>query len=641
LLGKERFLRTKTKIHIMPNGYFGRILWINLTKEEFKEENLPEEIYRQYLGGYGLASKLIYENMPKKADPFSSESILGFFPGLLTGTIAPLTGRCMVAGKSPLTGTWGDANVGGYIGAEIKKCGYDGILVKGIAQSPKYVKIVDEKYEILDASILWEKDTYETEDFLKSRHPNVNILAIGPSGENLSLLSGIVHNKHRVAARSGFGAVMGSKKLKAIVLKGTKKIGIANNELLLEHTKVYNSAAKNDQSGAMYLYNTLGLSCLNMSAGLSGDTPIKNWGGNGPQDFPTERLNKISAAEINKYKIKDYGCFSCPVQCGAIMKVPEANLDETHIPEYETCAAFGNMLLNDDLISIFKLNDMCNRAGIDTISVGSMVAFAIECFENNIINLTDTDGLELRWGNSEAIVKLVEKIVKREGFGNTLADGPITASKTIGKGCEAYAMHSLGQPLPMHDPKFFNSMARTYAYDPTPGRHTASCLDHFITGMMGRNKYVTEFILPRRYRKPGDDRYEAMKMCAGLHQVINSLGMCSFTYWFQTYPLLELVKAVTGWDFSIEELIKIGLRIQNLRQAFTLREGIDLVNNTLPGRIVGNPPFEEGPNRGKTVDYKTDMVGYCQKMGWNSENGYPLKETLTNLDLEFVAKDLY
>ncbi|NHJ24800.1 MAG: aldehyde ferredoxin oxidoreductase [Candidatus Lokiarchaeota archaeon] len=625
----------------MSNGFFGKVLWIDLTKEEFTVEILPEEIYRKYLGGYGLASKLIYDHMPKKTDPLSSESILGFFPGLLTGSIAPLTGRCMVAGKSPLTGTWGDASVGGYIGAEIKKCGFDGILIKGMAQNPKYVAIIDNTKEVLDASSLWGKDTSETEDKLKSTHNNVNIISIGPSGENLSLISGIVHDKHRVAARSGLGAVMGSKKLKAIVLKGNDKVNVANSESLLEHTKAYNSGVKNDQSGAMFLYHTLGLSCLNVSAGLSGDTPIKNWGGNGPQDFPVERLNKISAAEINKYKLRDYGCFSCSVQCGAIMKVPEANIEETHIPEYETCAAFGNMLLNDDLISLFKLNDICNRSGLDTISVGGMVAFAIECFENGLINKSDTNGLELNWGNSDAIFKLVENMIKREGFGDILADGPIIATKKIGKNSEKYAMHSLGQPLPMHDPKFFNSMGRTYAFEPTPGRHTASSLDHFITGVLPRNNFIKEFTLPKRYRKPGDDRYEAMKMCAGLHQSLNSLGMCLFTYWFQTYPFLESIKAVTGWDVNIDEIIKIGLRIQNLRQAFTLREGIDLANNTLPGRVVGDPPFEEGPNRGKTVDYKADFLGYCAKMGWNPENAYPLKETLKELELDFVIKDLY
>jgi aldehyde:ferredoxin oxidoreductase len=625
----------------MTSGFFGKILWIDLTEELFKEEELSEEIYRQYFGGYGLAVKLIYENMVANTDALSPGSIFGFFPGLLTGTLAPLTGRCAIAGKSPLTGTWGDSSVGGYFGAEIKKCGYDAILIKGEASTPKYITIIGEQKQILDASELWGLDTTETEDFLLKKYDNARIASIGVAGEKLSLISSVIHDKYRAAGRSGFGAVMGSKKLKAIVIKGNKKISVANNEELLEITKNFNAGVKNDQAGAMYLYNTLGLSCLNVSAGVSGDTPIKNWGGYSSRDFPVERIDKISAAEINKYKQKDYGCFSCAVQCGAIMIVPEAGLEETHIPEYETCAAFGHLLLNDDVVSLFTLNEICNRAGLDTISVGGTIAFAIECFENGIIIQEDIEGLDLSWGNSDSIIKLTNKIVNREGLGDILADGPKMAAEKFGKNSEKYAMHSLGMPLPMHDPKFFNSMGRTYAYDPTPGRHTASCLDHFITGMMRGNKYVKEFIIPRRWRKPGDDRYEGMKMCSGLHQSINSLGMCMFTYWFQTYPLLELIKSVVGWNLSIEDIIKIGLRIQTLRQAFTLREGVDISKNELPGRTVGDPPFEDGANKGKTVDYKTDFIEYCKKMGWNPENGYPLEETLNELNLNYVIKDLY
>ncbi len=400
------------------------------------------------------------------------------------------------------------------------------------------------------------------------------------------------------------------------------------------------SNAKNDQSGPMFLYNTLGLACLNVSAAVSGDTPIKNWGGT-PEDFPMEKLNKISGKEVNKFKQRDYGCFSCPVQCGAIMKVPEANLDEIHIPEYESCAAFGPLLLNDNLVSLFVLNNLCNRAGIDTISVGGTVAFAMECYENQIINKDDTDGLELTWGNTDAIIELVRKIIIGEGFGKILADGPKSASESIGKGSEKYAIHSMGQVLPMHDVKFFNTMGRTYAFDPTPGRHTASSLDHYITGLMRRNRYVKEFILPKGFKTQGDARSEGMKMCASLHQCINSLGMCIFTYWFQTYPMLELIKAIVGWEISIDELLKIGLRIQTLRQAFTVREGVILANNELPGRVVGDPPFETGPNRGKTIDYKADIKEFCKKMGWNPENGFPLKETLADLNLDFVIKDLY
>jgi aldehyde:ferredoxin oxidoreductase len=432
---------------------------------------------------------------------------------------------------------------------------------------------------------------------------------------------------------------MGSKKLKALIFRGNEKISIADNNNLIQIVKDFNTGVKNDQSGAMYLYHTLGLSCLNVSAGVSGDTPIKNWGGT-PEDFPIDKLNKISGKEVNKYRQRNYGCFSCPVQCGAIMKVPEANLEETHIPEYETFGAFGPLCLNDNLISLFVLNDLCNRAGMDTISVGGAVAFAIECYENKLINKEDTNGIELNWGNSEAMIEIVKKMINREGFGNILADGSKKASERIGKGSEKYGMHSMGQALPMHDVKFFYTLGGTYAFDPTPGRHTASSLDHFTTGLMLRNRYVKEFILPKGFKKPGDGRNEGMKMCAGLHQSICSLGMCTFNYWFQTYPLLELIKAVIGWDLSIEDVIKIGLRIQTLRQAFTVREGVILAKNELPGRVVGNPPFEKGPNKGKTVDYKQEYKGYCEKMGWNPD-GIPLKETLTGLNLDFVLKDLY
>ncbi|GAH52153.1 unnamed protein product, partial [marine sediment metagenome] len=226
----------------MPNGYMGKILWVNLSDETFKEEELSDEIYRQYLGGYGLATKLIYENMPAKADALSPDAILGFFPGLLTGTVSPLSGRFMVAGKSPLTGTWGDANCGGYFGPQVKKCGYDAILVKGAARNPKIIAIIDDDKQILDASDLWGLDAVQTEDKLAEKYGRVQVASIGQSGEKLSLISGIVNDKARLAGRSGFGAIMGSKKLKAIVLKGNKDISVANKDSLLNLTKEYNDA---------------------------------------------------------------------------------------------------------------------------------------------------------------------------------------------------------------------------------------------------------------------------------------------------------------------------------------------------------------------------------------------------------------
>ena len=625
----------------MTNGFFGKVLWIDLSEESFKEEQIPEEIYRQYLGGYGLAANLIYRNMPARIDPLDPNAILGFFPGLFTGTMAPLTGRYFVTGKSPLTGTWGDSSGGGYFGPAIKKCGYDGILIRGAAKNPVYISIIDDQKQIIDASEFWGLDAIDTEEKINKECSNARIASIGPAGEKLSLISGIINDKGRAAARSGFGAVMGAKKLKALVLKGNKKIFLANKKDLTNLAITYNKGINNATTGSAYLFKTQGLSGVNVSAGMKEDAPVKNWGGSCAEDFPFDRLSKISGEKINKYRIRSTGCFSCPVQCGAVMKVPELMLEETHIPEYETCAAFGHLLLNDDINSMFVLNDLCNRAGLDTISAGGTIAFAIECFENELISESDTDGLELTWGNSKSILELLKKMIKREGIGDILADGSKKASERIGKESEKFAIHSIGQELPMHDSKFSKSLARTYAYEPTPGRHTNASLDRFARGPMKDDNYVKEFHLPKNHEKPGDNRYEAMKMVSGLYQSTCALGICYFTYWFQTYPLLECIRAVVGWDLSINDVIEKGLRIQTIKQAFTLREGVELMRNELPGRTVGNPPFKSGPYQGITIDYKADQRGYCQKMGWNPENGYPLEKTLIDLNLGFVIEDLY
>lgn len=612
----------------MPNGYMGKILRINLSEGTFKEEELPDEIYRQYFGGYGLGAKLIYESIPAKTDALGPDALLGFFPGLLTGTVAPLTGRFMVAGKSPLTGTWGDSNCGGYFGPEIKKCGYDAILIKGIASSPKYITIIDDDKQILDASDLWGLDVVQTEEKLAEKHGRVLVASIGQSGEKLSLISGIVNDKARIAARSGFGAVMGSKKLKAIVLKGNKDINVADKDVLLHLTKEYNEGISSAK-GLIVGWKTFGTTMGNTYCAQTGDTPIKNWGGKVNEDFPIEMYNKLSGMELNKYRVKPYGCYSCPVQCGSIMKVPEVGLDETHRPEYETCASFGHLLLNDDLMSLFTINDLCNRAGIDVISTGGTVAFAIDCYENGILSKDDTDGLELTWGNSSAIIELVKKIINREGFGDILADGSKIASEKIKKGCSKYAIHSLGQELGMHSPKALKSLGASYAFDPTPGRHTVATLDMYRSGLILKPNGLFEgFELPKKIKNPGDDRSEAEKLVCGIFQATCCVGLCEFVYNYLKYPLLELIKAVVGWDMTMDELVKAGLRIQTLRHSFSLKEGIDVINNKLPERSVG-------------IDYLEDYKAYCKKMGWNPENAYPTKETLTDLNLNFVIKDLY
>jgi aldehyde:ferredoxin oxidoreductase len=615
----------------MPNGYMGKILWVNLTDGTFKEEVVPDEVYRLFLGGYGLAAKLIYENLPKKVDPLSSEAILGFFPGLLTGTLAPLTGRYMVAGKSPLTGTWGDSHCGGFFGPEIRKCGFDGILIKGKAKGPKILTMINNERQLIDGTDIWGLDTVETENMLLEKYESAKIASIGVAAEKLSLISGIVNDKGRIAARSGLGAVMGSKHLKAIVLKGSQKIQVADKDTLIKLVKEYNTAISSATTGPTQLWKKFGTSWMNNSMmPIAGVVPIKNWGGSCAEDYPPEKLEKVSGEELNKFKEREFGCFGCPVRCGAILKATELGIEETHRPEFETFGSLGPLLLNDNLLSIIEVNDLCNRGGIDTISVGGTVAYAMECFEKGLLTKDDLDGLELDWGNSKAITKLVKKIIKRDGIGDLLADGCKIASERLGKG-EEYSIHSMGQELPMQSSKFHKSIGMWYAFDPTPGRHTSGNLDLLAANISLLAKpfgLFEGFRLPKKFSRPGEARNKAFKIVSALWHATSCIGICEFAYHFQQYPLVELIKSILGWDITMDEIVKVGMRIQTLRQVFNIREGIDISKNRLPERAVKG-------------DYVADYRGYCESFGWNPNNGHPFKETLSDLGLDSVIKDIY
>ena len=633
----------------MNFGFFGKILCIDLNRNKIEVKDVPEHIVHQYIGGYGLGCRLVYEELPKRLDALDVEAILGFFPGLLTGTAAPLSGRYMVVGKSPLTGTWGDANAGGTFGPMIKKCGYDGILIRGRSQKPVYISIIDKKIKIEDAGKIWGMDVVSAEKYLKNLYgEGVKTAGIGLAGEKLSRIAGIVNDYGRIAARSGLGALMGSKNLKMLVLNGNEEVSIFDKVLFSDLINNYYKSSKVKTLGTTshsffrrvlgmvksmrrlkvgmmgppnimrMLFRSFGTSMGNTINAENGDSPVKNWRGIGMHDFPYEKSKEISSVKLNQYKIRDFGCFGCPVKCGAILKVPELDLEETHLPEYETCCAFGTLLLNNDILSIIKINHLCNQAGIDTISTGASIGFAIECYEECIIDKNDTDGLELNWGNAKSIISLTNKIIAREGLGDILADGVRIACKRIGKGSEKYAIHSLGSEIPMHDPKFIKSLAFSYAFDPTPGRHTTASIDFTESGPI--DKFENKIKLPKNWKKSMNKKVEA--------QVID------------TYPFLDLINTLTGWKMSIEECLENGIRIQTLRQLFTLREGVDLLNNTLPPRVIGNPPLKDGPLKGITVEYAEFYRKFCEKMGWDPKSGFPLRQTLNDLKLNFALKDI-
>ncbi|MHA1732138.1 MAG: aldehyde ferredoxin oxidoreductase family protein [Promethearchaeota archaeon] len=649
-------------------GYFGKVLWVDLTSGTVEKQDIPDEYYERYLGGYGLGVRILWDRVKPGCDPLGPDNILGLVPGLFTGTIAPMTGRFLVVGKSPLTGGWGDANCGGYFGPAIKRCGVDGIFFTGTAASPKYLLFDGENAELLDAAEYWGRDAIEVEKALKEKHGRgVQVALIGRAGENLSLISGVVNDRGRLAARSGLGAVMGSKKLKAVVLTGKVKVPLRDSELLKKVTKEYNNRinkkpgfiakqvpklapklgkimrlTKMGMSGSasmlLPLYKKYGTTIANALSSESGDSPVKNWGGIGYLDFPQKKARKIGGEVFLKYKKASYGCATCPVRCGALLSVPEVGLEETHRPEYETACMFGTLLLNDDLMTLLEVNELCNAAGIDSISAGSTVGFAIECYEAGILTNEDTGGLELTWGNSKAIKELLEMMIAREGIGDLLADGTKRASEKIGKGSEKFAMHAGGQELPAHDPKYTKSLALTYSVDPTPGRHTKPSTDFAEIGPI--EKYVDGLKLPKNRKKDIGAMAESQRLIVGLQSTADSLGYCMFSNLFGRMPIFDILEAVVGWKVDIDWATTTGLRVHNLKLAFSLREGVNPLKVTLPGRAIGDPPFEKGPHKGVTLDLESMKAAFYRVMGWDEVTGLPRDETLEGLDLGFVVGQL-
>ena len=486
-------------------GYTGKILLVDLASRSWEEQVIPDEIYEQYLSGVGLAAYVTYHHMPPGADPLGPDNLLGFVTGILTGAGTLFSGRWMVTGKSPLTGGWGDANCGGNFGPAIKACGYDAIFFKGIASEPVYLFADGETVEMRSAAHLWGVDASETEKRLKAeagskRQPRV--ASIGMAGEKLSLVSGICNDGGRLAGRSGLGAVMGSKRLKALVLAGSKPIRTADSAELKRLSKAANAyvpkgkfrypswafpilyrlmnarktAMRTDGMLGVAAFRKWGTTTINQIGLVTGDTPVKNWGGVG-RDYPMATVNPDRLLSRTP---KQYHCYSCPLGCGATGPGAEGD-SETHRPEYETSTTFGALLLNKDLDGIFTVNELLNRAGMDSISAGAIVAFAIECFENGVITGQDTGGLQLSWGNTPAMIQLVKLMIAREGIGDVLADGVKVAAERIGRGAERFAMHAGGQELPMHDPKSDPGYGVHYIVEPTPGRHTVGSYGTYET----------------------------------------------------------------------------------------------------------------------------------------------------------------
>ena len=619
----------------MAGGYAGKMAFVDLTTGDIEIETLDEGLARNFIGGQGIGARILFERQKKGVDPLGPESWLGFTTGPLTGTKVPTGGRYMAVCKSPLTGGWGDANSGGYFGAELKAAGWDAIFVSGAASSPKYIDIVDNRIEIKDAAHLWGQDTIETEKTIQTDagDKKVRIASIGPASEKLSLISGIVNDAGRIAARSGVGAVMGAKKLKAVAVRGTGKAGIADKNELDRLRKAYVKEMK-DMGGFAQLLMKHGTCGLTSGLVECGATPVKNWRYTGKQSFAN--LEKIGDPDtVIQYQKRKYGCANCPIACGGIFNVTTGKypVGETHKPEYETIGAFGTMCMCDDLEAIIKLNDMCNRSGLDTISAGTALAFAMECFENGIISESDTEGIVLTWGNAEAMIAMTAKMIAREGFGDILADGVKIAAQRIGSGSDEFAMHIGGQEPGLHNALFLPSRGTGFVCDPTPGRHTAAPMAR-IDGGPGQFAPYPELNIGEFEKYTYSGKGPMSAKASQYLQVGASTGVCIMPMmFFGNFPLIEFFNAVTGWDLDIAEVLTTGARIQTLRHCFNLREGIAPSEVKLPKRMAGQPPQEEGPVAGVTLDVDNLAREYRQAMGWNPDSGRPDDTTLDKLGL--------
>jgi aldehyde:ferredoxin oxidoreductase len=605
----------------MAGGYMGKILFVDLSTGGLKDEGLEEELCRDFIGGYGIGARILYSRQKAGVDPLGPENTLGFITGPLTGTPATTGTRYAAVAKSPLTGGWGDANSGGYFGPHLKFAGYDAVFFNGIADKPVYLLIDKGKVELRDASHLWGKDTYETEDVLKAElGEDAEVVCIGSSGEKLSFISCIINRRGAAAGRSGLGAVMGSKKLKAVVARGNKKVPIADSEtanrLRKEHVARMRVAQQPGRPSYLEQFHKYGTSSGGWPSAHSGDTPVKNWGGVGVIDFPDRSglARDLAIANLERRA----GCWRCPIACEGRLK---EGTGEYKYPagirrvEYETQGTFGTMCLNNNTESINMANHICNSYGLDTISGGTIIAFAIECYENGLITKADTDGIELTWGNHQAIVAMTEKMAKREGFGDILADGVKIAAEKIGKGADEYAVHIGGQELGMHDPKLTQAYrpgqptAARYQMDATPGRHTQG---FGPTGFQGH--------------------------------IVNSAGICMFGNMEAGDPgkyIAGFMSAVTGWDRSMDELLKAGERIANMRHVFNLREGINPLQWPVHPRIVGKPPQKEGPLAGVTADIEAQVYWNLGALDWDRVTTKPSRKKLLELGLDDVAEELW
>ncbi len=619
----------------MAYGNTGRILWVDLGSGKWEERELPEEVYREYIGGAGLAAKLLYDHGHLDAAPLDPENPLILAAGPLTGVGLSGSSRFSAGSRSPLTGIWGQSSCGGNFGPELKRCGYDAIFFQGRSEEPVYLLVEEGKASLLPASDLWGKDTYETTDLLKSRHgKKYKVLAIGPASENLVPFGSIVNDYGHVFGRTGMGTVMGAKNLKAVVARGEGRISFRDPEKFEELARAY--TARVERSGMTKALRAFGTPSNMESKMIEGDVPTRNWG-LGIWEEGGERLSGITLTE--EILVRRRACRHCLVRCKPVVRVEEGPyaMGPGPGPEYETLGAFGTMLMNSNLRSVAKINDICNRLGMDTITCGATFAWAMDCYENGILRPEDYEGIELKWGDIDTVIDLLPRLVRREGkLAALLAKGSRAAAEEVGGGSDRFLTDTKGLEAPMHDPRLDWGDGLAYAVSVRGACHVSNMTYQLEWGAIR----FPEIGLDRHH--PGmttETKAESVAKTTDLGCIMNSACWCEFPATDFTIPMLVgLFNAVAGYGWDVESMMRAGERVWFLQRCLGHIWGATGADDRLGQRIM--TPVKEGNIAGVVPDMDTMLREFYAYRGLR-EDGLPEPEKLRALGLEYLAERLY
>jgi aldehyde:ferredoxin oxidoreductase len=630
----------------MSYGYRGKILQVDLTNRKIEVEERDETFYRTYLGGRGIGYHHLLREVPAGIDPFSSENILVLATGVMTGSPLAASCRFSAIGKSPLTGAAGESEAAGFFGPELKMAGFDAIVFRGRADRPVYLWVTAGKAEIKDASHLADQGAREVEDAIREEMGSnkIRVAQTGPAGMNRVRFANITNNLSHFNGRNGLGALMGAKNVRAVAALGTERIPFFDQELLRQRAQNYSKTFKNSPLGeSLFVYGTTAF-CGILSAG--GALPVDNFRRSKLED-PTP----VTGDTYNDVLLqKRRGCYNCPIRCkrGIALDDPKFGIDSRYGgPEYETMAALGTNLNILDLKAIAKGNEICNRYCMDTISAGMAIAFACECFERGVISAEDTGGLELRFGDADLMIRLLEMTARREGFGDLLAEGVGRLAQKWGVAEEPYNLSVKGQEIPMHDPRVKVGVGIGYAISTYGADHMNAPHDPYFTDA---SSYTFQSVKPlgiHTAMHPTEITTEKVRtyvLLDNLWKMMDALGLCVFGYaprgTMSLEEIVQCVNGVTGWNASLFELMKAAERSTIIARAFNSREGFTIKDDKLPGRLFDPKP--DGPEAGKRVFSQTDFHKAVELLydliGCDSETGRPQRGKLIELGLEWVDK---